>query len=142
MFRFIFFIAFTLSSAAHAGWFSYDSYEDCMLGRMKGQNRMMYGAADKACKKQFGIPIDISQSDVKFHWHFSWAETAIIIEIEEAPADYIITSGRFRFSEKACADMKLEDIGPVVEIKFSHSKGLIEKKSLTGCIVPLSFMGK
>jgi len=21
---------------AHAGWFSYDSYEDCMLGKMKG----------------------------------------------------------------------------------------------------------
>ena len=53
---------------ARAGWFSYESYEDCMLGRMKGQGSEMWDTADKACKKEFHVEVPIyDQSSVKWN---------------------------------------------------------------------------
>jgi hypothetical protein len=57
------------SSPAYAGWFGYDNYEDCMLGRMKGQAQSMYPNADKLCKKEFKVEFVIYTDSVK--WSFS-----------------------------------------------------------------------
>jgi hypothetical protein len=136
MFRFVFLVAFTFSSTAHAGWFSYDSYEDCMLGRMKGQNQMMYSAADKACKKEFGVPEYISASNVK------WAFNAGVIEIKESPPEFEITSGEFIFSEKSCEGLKREDYRKPETLKFSNGKAVIPRYPPSACASALSFEGK
>src|SRR5438477_481114 len=85
-------------TAAHGGWFSYDSYEDCMLGRMKGQNLSMYANADKVCKKQFNVEFDISVPMDEIEW--GYRNFHVFIEVHSK--EYIATRGKFSFSSKDC----------------------------------------
>ena len=101
-------------TAAHGGWFSYDNYEDCMLGRMKGQSQMMYSTADKACKKQFNVEVDVPVDWVK--WHFGWQ-----ISIESASDgtdEYEITSGEFVFSPKSCEASTAADFSKPIRLQL------------------------
>ena len=110
------------SMSAHTSWLGYDSYEDCMLGKMKGQDRSMYGAADKECKRLLRVEFEIPESSIK--WHFSkedGPETKITIEDSK---NYEITSGVFRFSRKPCSETRGEDFDPPASIKFSQGVGL------------------
>jgi hypothetical protein len=129
-------------TASHAGWFSYDSYEDCMLGRMKGQNSMMYEAADKACKKQFGIEFDISSS-VK--WKFYQTGHLGVISISEVPDEYEITSGEFSFSAKSCEGLTAADFGEPVTLRFVGGKANLPvymNMNNTSCAHAISFKAK
>jgi hypothetical protein len=128
-----------LSSEAQAGWFSYDNYEDCMLGRMKGQDPSMYLNADKLCKKEFGVAVWVNTSDVE------WRFTANSIRLVKTPPEYEITTGEFQFSNKQpCEGLKPEDFSKPEIVKFSNGEAPIPEELLKGmyCVRTLSFQGK
>jgi hypothetical protein len=107
--RYFYAFLFLWPVSAHAGWFSYDSYEDCMLGKMKGQDRSMYPTADRECKKLLEVEFEIPESSIKWNFRDGDGETKITIEDSR---DYEITSGVFRFSRKPCSEIaKDEDFG-------------------------------
>lgn len=41
------------STSAQSGWLGPDNYEECVLEKMKGQDRSMRSTAQKACRKKF-----------------------------------------------------------------------------------------
>jgi hypothetical protein len=122
------------STVAMAGWLSYDNYEDCMLGKMKGQDKSMYNNADKLCKKQFGVEFAIWIPNVK--WSFGSGS----IRIDESPPEYEITKGEFMFSDKTCEDSNDANFGKSEVIKFSNGRSLLPPSISCGRAV--SFWGK
>jgi hypothetical protein len=135
------------SMAADAGWFSYDNYDDCMLGRMKGQAPMMYASADKACKKEFGVEFGIwDKSDVKWNFNtdiFGKDGEVTITSATNGIDDYEITSGEFAFSEKSCEGLTAADFGKPVQLQFIKGKAKVPfGVNATECARALSFTGK
>jgi hypothetical protein len=126
-----------MQTAAHSGWFSYDSYEDCMLGRMKGQSERMYYTADKACKKEFRVEFDILKSSV--NWEFEGNQISVT---SDGDPEYEISSGEFVFSSKSwdCAALTKEDFGMPVQLRFIAGKARIP--SDTKCGRALSFKAR
>lgn len=108
------------ASPAHAGWFSYDNYEDCMLGRMKGQDATMYLTADKACKKQFSVEFELLR---RINWRYVYAPVGVVIRLDDTPDEYVITSGKFQFAEGDCAEKKDPDLVKTVTIAFVDNSG-------------------
>jgi len=53
------FLLFSVPASAQAGWFSYDNYEGCMLGRTKGQDQSMYLTAAKLCQREFKVEFSL-----------------------------------------------------------------------------------
>jgi hypothetical protein len=100
--RYILALALLWPWSAQAGWFSYDNYEDCMLGRMKGQSASMEPNADKLCKKEFKVEFSLPTVDIK--WNFTTSGGSTLITIEDA-ADFEILSGTFAFSEDPCSKL-------------------------------------
>lgn len=127
-------------TTTHAGWFSYDNYEDCMLGRMKGQSLTMYGTADEACKKEFGVEVSIDAGDVQ--WEFK-SEEISITSASDGPDKYEVTSGSFLFSPKSCEGLTRADFGNAVELRFVTAKASLpfDMKGMR-CASALSFKGK
>jgi len=134
-------------ATANAGWFGYDSYEDCMLGRMKGQNQMMYLTADKACKKEFGVEFNIyDKSGVKWEVNadvFGKNGEISITSASNGADDYEITSGEFAFSAKSCEGLTEADFSKPVELHFVNGKAKVPSDvNGTQCTRALSFTGK
>jgi hypothetical protein len=138
-------------TVALAGWFSYDSYEDCMLGRMKGQPQMMYLTADKACKKEFGVEFNINKSLVK--WDFNGDLDGKRVEISITSSDeYEITSGEFSFSEKSgaplsysgnpCQGLTEADFDKPAQLQFINGKAKVPFNMTLTCARAVSFTGK
>jgi hypothetical protein len=42
-----------IPTSSQAAWFGPDNYEECVLEKMKGQNKAMIQTARKACERQF-----------------------------------------------------------------------------------------
>ncbi|WP_439395411.1 hypothetical protein ACRQ5Q_40680 [Bradyrhizobium sp. PMVTL-01] len=131
--------------AAHAGWFSYDNYEDCMLGRMQGQDRTMYSTADKACKKQFKTEFEVFQ---KVDWDFSKNEIGILIELKKTPEDIEITSAEFAFAGGDCQGKNDADFGKPKPVVFQKGEGVIlvlgnsDLNNRVLCAKAISFRGR
>jgi len=137
------------NTVAHAGWFGYDNYEDCMHGRMKGQSQAMYSTADKACKKEFKVEFDIAVSDVKWEYVIDVSGKPIvsITNASEGTDDYQITSGEFTFSEKPCESLTLTqaDFSKPVLLRFVQGKAEVPSPVYVkrpNCAKSLSFEGK
>lgn len=129
-----------LPSVSNAGWFGYDSYEDCMLGRMKGQTQMMYSAADKACKKEFGVEVEVyPPSNVK--WFLEHQPGGVQVVIEKSDG-YEVTGGDFIFSESLCSNAKDEEFGKPVTFKFVRSKAWAPTDKIFFCARAIQFKGK
>lgn len=138
MLRAIFLILLVMGGAAHAGWFTYDDYDDCMLGRMKGQPQTMHPNADKLCKKQFNVEFSIDSDSIK--WSFWGDERLTVVDLK--PSDeYVITSGRFMFSDKPCDQVK-DNMGKPVEIKFKNNTGDALSGTKMRCAIALDFRGR
>lgn len=137
--RYLFALALLWPLSAQAGWFSYDNYEDCMLGRMKGQNASMQPNADKLCKKEFKVEFLIYTGNIK--WSFSHNSGDTVVEIEPND-DYLVSSGKFAFSDKPCSDVKEADMGQPVEIKFNKDLGNYFSMVRMQCARALDFRGE
>jgi hypothetical protein len=143
------FLIFCGNTVAHAGWFGYDNYEDCMHGRMKGQSPTMNSTADKACKKEFGVEFDVEASNVKWEYivDFSGKPLIWIKSASDGTDDYKITSGEFIFSEKSCESLTLTqaDFSKPALLRFIEGKGevpLLVTAKRPNCAKALSFKGK
>ena len=57
------FCIFILSSCSDSGLFGYDNYDDCFLGKMKGQSSSMIASAKRACKINFPnrVPLNFDE---------------------------------------------------------------------------------
>lgn len=99
---------------AQAG-FSYDNYDDCMLGKMKGQSSGMWVTADKECKRQFKVIFSLPTPPIK--WSFETERGVTIVTITDGD-QYEVTSAEFTFSEKPCADAKADDFRPPAVLDF------------------------
>jgi len=140
MFRVLFLTGLLVATPARAGWFSYDNYDDCMLGRMKGQDTSMYVNADKLCKKQFGVEEYISSSDVE--WSFGYSPAGHRIRIEKYPPEYAITKGEFLFSDKLCEGLKENDFRKPEMVNFKDGEAVIPALPDIKCGRAKSFRGK
>jgi hypothetical protein len=127
-------------TAAYGGLFSYDSYEDCMLGRMKGQSQMMFATADKACKKQFRVETYISTGSVK--WEFGGGQI-VITSASDGSDSYEVATGEFSFSPKPCEGLTNADFGKPVQLQFTAGKARMPfDAEEMHCGRALSFHGK
>lgn len=143
---------FACTLPACAGWFSYSSYEDCMLGRMKGQAPTMYSTADKACKKEFHVEVPIyDRSSIK--WEFEVEEDGLhaTITITQMPEEYEVTAGEFAFAAKWCKGATEADFSKPTTAKFRNGVATVaadfRNKEIPGmpvlstCASALSFSG-
>jgi hypothetical protein len=137
--RYLLALALLWPLSAQAGWFSYDNYEDCMLGRMKGQSPSMQPNADKLCKKEFKVEFSIFTEKVK--WSFSHSSGDTVVELEPND-DYIVSLGNFSFSEKTCSDVKDGDMGKPVETKFDKNIGSYFSMVRMQCARAVDFRAK
>jgi hypothetical protein len=143
------FLVFCGNTGAHAGWFGYDNYEDCMQGRMKGQSPTMNSTVDKTCKKEFRVEFDLEVPNVKWEYvvDVSGKPVIWIKSASDGSDNYEITSGEFAFSEKSCESLTLTqaDFSKPVLLRFIEGKGEVPLPYGTkrpGCAKSLSFRGK
>lgn len=127
-----------LTSPASAGWFSYDNYDDCMLGKMKGQNTSVLSSAVKECKRQFKVEFSLYTPAIKWSLNRVPGGSKIILHDED---EYIVTSGDFEFSEQPCAQSKPEDFKPAT-LRFDNGVGLNVSFGNDVCAKAVSFRGR
>lgn len=48
-------LLFFASEGTYAGWFGPDSYDECILDKMKGQDTRFYSYAGRACREKFPV---------------------------------------------------------------------------------------
>lgn len=89
-----------------AGWFGPDNYEDCVLEKMKGQDRAMIYTARKACEKQF--PFEKELYGYKNNLEIGWfPDTShLYLGIKENYGEYVVTRYKAKFSKKPCDETK------------------------------------
>jgi len=122
--RFVILLVCLSATAANAGWFSYDDYEDCMLGRMKGQPQSMYNLADRACSKQFKVEVAVPKDGVE--WEFTYSIGTVSVKIASA-GDYEVTKAELSFSDKPCSESKtLEDFSETLKFTFKRGQASVE----------------
>ena len=141
MLRFVLF-ALLISSEANAGWFNYDNYEDCMLGRMKGQDRTMLSTAMKACKKEFKVEDEISYLGRDMTRTWSYNQNSRDIKITDNTTDYNVTKGQFSFSAKACEESKESDFEQTQTVELSGSPFIVFLYPAPLCMKTLRLWGK
>jgi hypothetical protein len=126
-----------------AGWFSYDNYEDCLLGRMKGQSQPMYFAADKSCKREFKVEFEIGLGGVE--WAFVSGPEGLLIRLQKAPDEYEITQAKFEFAKGPCEGKTEADFGKARVLQFKRGDALILDPDLDNgpvCARAISFRGR
>lgn len=96
-----------LPSMVWANFFGPDNYEECVLEKMKGQNKGMIYTARKACEKKFPYEktLEYYKEKIEIHWYSD--TSSLNITIKENYGDYKITRYKAKFSEKKCKDIKL-----------------------------------
>lgn len=121
----LFFVVF--SSSSHANWFGPDNFEECVLDKMKGQNKSMIYTARKACEIKF--PYEKKLESHKGEIEVSWGTNAVgvVLTIEKNISKYRITRYKARFSEKMCNDF-IDPFIPVDEVDFTFSEGELTSK--------------
>lgn len=96
---------------AIAGWFGPDNYEECMLDKMKGQDRSMRGIANNACLSMFPRPMQITV----FAGFGDDKEIKLLLDgsnirIIRNNSPYQITAVTLLLSKKNCADTRKYNI--------------------------------
>lgn len=101
-------ILLTLSQASHAGLFGPSNFEECVLDRMKGQDRSMIYVAREACTKAFpDKPMEryLDDEKIKSTWCESTKSKQIIC-ITEQPKNYEITKVEADFYIDKCENIR------------------------------------
>ncbi len=76
----------------NAGWFGPDNYEECVLERMKGQDKAMIQIARKACEKKFPFEkvLDYNyRNNIEISWFRD--DSNLYLEINENHGEYNLT---------------------------------------------------
>ena len=124
-FKFIILLLFFFSSNSFAGLFGPSNYEECVLDKMKGQDRWMLSTAREACLIKFPPPpqeqiVDIDSKD----WF--WKKTdynTLTIEVKTVPKNTKLTSVTVNLFTNVCGE-KQEGPG----VSFTADKSLLSNK--------------
>ena len=105
-----------------AGWFDPDNYEDCVLEKMKGQDRGLISTARKACRYQFPKEIELQGQwgNVDIMW--KWSDSSLIAEITRNDSEYEVTRFKAIFSTVPC-DKQKSPSDHLLTKTFVFSKG-------------------
>ena len=130
-----------------AGLLGPDSYEDCVLEKMKDQPKNMMSLAQEACEKKFPYEKALVPYNGLLAWEgnsgnyntsdleLSWCDTgssSISICVSKNETDYRITKAIMAFSTK-CDGAKPEDFREKVTFTFSRwrDKSTVDVKDAT-----------
>ncbi len=93
-------------SFTYAGWFGPNNYDDCVLEKMKGQDKSMLYTARKACEKEF--PFEKELPDYKEDIEIGWYNevSSLHLDIQKNFGEYEITRYRASFSKKSCDEVE------------------------------------
>jgi hypothetical protein len=83
MFRIIALVGALVATPAAAGWFSYDSYEDCILDKMKGQTEGSRWTVSKVCSKALRREENIGASDRRWSWSTDGESVTITPKVKD-----------------------------------------------------------
>ncbi len=96
---------------SEAGWFSKPkNFEDCVLEKMKGQDKSMRSYAIRACRKLFPEEKEIDvflRHDIEITW--SSDASSISLEIKKNDSEYEISKCIASFSFKECESITKEE---------------------------------
>lgn len=112
---------------SNAGWFSGpDNYDDCMLEKMKGQDKSMRRHAMRACEELFPYEKEIPNTEYS-KIETTWRQNGSTIEIiiEENLSNYNISKIKAGFSTKRCSE--IEDRG-WIEV---NPRSILSKRDLS-----------
>lgn len=112
-----------LTFFVRADIFGPDNYEECVLEKMKGQNKSMIHTARKACEKKFPYEktLEFYGDKIEISWYSD--QNSLNLSITENYGNYDITRYKSIFSEKECADIKSSN-DYTLEKLFKFKKGI------------------
>lgn len=97
-----------ISFKSHAGIFGPSNYDECVLDKMKGQDKFMIHTARAACDKLFPEkPIEKILQGVAYEW-LSAKDNEYTLVIKEGQNYYSITAVDAIFFEKSCEEKQDE----------------------------------
>ena len=98
----------------------YKSYDECLLGEMKGQQAAMQSTAEKVCERKFPYEKKIySFRDGEFH--IAWSKKLhdlIEVEVQSNKTEYRITKAVLNFSKKPCDQSNENDFNNSLSFSF------------------------
>jgi len=93
------------------------NYDECMVERMKGQERYMYSTVRKSCEREFEVKLQ-----KKYLVDLNWVDTAssgVVVSIAKNNSEYEVTKAILIFSMKSCEESKDADFKIQAEAVFS-----------------------
>lgn len=102
----------------------YESYEECVLSEMKGQNPSMQSTAEKVCERKFPYEKELYPF-IDGNYDFTWSKNyfgGITIEVKINKTEYQITRAKMKFSEKVCDKSQRKDFDTEVLFEFESGK--------------------
>ena len=104
-----------------SGWFGPKNFEECVLEKMKDQNKSLIDFASRACEKEFPYEkeIDIDKENIKISWSNEGGYLSIAIETRSD--NYILTRIDAIFSKKNRTEIHgRSDYNLLETFTFSH----------------------
>lgn len=99
-------MSLAIMNSATAGWFGPDNYEECVVDKMKGQDKSMLKMVEKACAVKYPKPVSIAEyagfgdnKEIKLDWK---GDEVLILKNDTT---YEITEVIMVFSRKKCEDI-------------------------------------
>lgn len=111
-------ISILFPGSVMAGLFGGPSnYDECMVERMKGQERYMYSTVKKSCEREFEVKVE-----KKYLVDLDWTDTTssgVIVSIGKNDSEFEVTRAALIFSKKSCEESKDTDFNVQGEANFS-----------------------
>ena len=96
-----------ISFGVQAGWFGPSNYEECILIKMKGQDRSMFRFAKDACEQEFPHEKELFEYLDKIDYSWQNNGNDIYLKIKKNLGKYRITKYKASFSKKSCDNIKV-----------------------------------
>ena len=96
-----------ISFGVQAGWFGPSNYEECILIKMKGQDRSMFRFAEDACEQEFPHEKELFEYLDKIDYSWQNNGNDIYLKIKKNLGKYRITKYKASFSKKSCDNIKV-----------------------------------
>lgn len=122
--KYIPFLFLFLPSFAIAGFWGPDTYDECLLEKMKGQSDSMIWTVQKVCERDFPYEKELvkySDGEVKVSWSTSFLEDAISSNIKVNKTEYRVTKAEVLFSEVDCSEAKNGDFNTPKTFTYDHT---------------------
>jgi len=136
-------ISLAAASQANAGWLSPDTYDECVLERMKGQAKAMIYHARNACELEFPYEKKLQYMDDLIDYAWGVDSESVGLNIKSNHSKYKITRASAVLSIKPCSDH--DDAGSKFRVSFYiiDRKGLVKHNASAPpkCMRSINFYG-